>query len=182
MQLAILPTPDEMYRAVERRDASFEGIFFTAVRTTGIFCRPGCPARTPARENVEFYATAREAIFAGYRPCRRCRPLEPAGAVPEWLRPLLEEIEADPQARIRDAELRSQERHHDRLSAGRLETIQTTSLHTDVIRDLKRINSHLTSVAYPILEAAGELASSRLIEGEGRHVPGMPPAASPRAG
>ena len=69
-----------------------------------------------------------------------------------------------------------------RLSEGRLETIQTTSLHTDVIRDLKRVNSHLTSVAYPILEAAGELASSRLIEGEGRHAGGMPAAPSPRAG
>ncbi|HEY8143188.1 MAG TPA: methylated-DNA--[protein]-cysteine S-methyltransferase, partial [Kofleriaceae bacterium] len=56
---------------------------------------------------VEFYASAREAIFAGYRPCLRCRPLEPSGAVPEWLRPLLEEIEAAPNARIRDTELRS---------------------------------------------------------------------------
>lgn len=85
-------------------------------------------------------------------------------------------------ATIRDAELRSQEQHHMRLSEGRLETIQTTSLHTDVIRDLKRINSHLTSVAYPILEAAGELASSRLIEGEGRSAGGLPAAPSPRAG
>ena len=85
-------------------------------------------------------------------------------------------------ARMRDAELRSQERHHERLSEGRLETIQTTSLHTDVIRDLKRINSHLTSVAYPILEAAGELASSRLIESERRQASGRPSATSPRPG
>jgi AraC family transcriptional regulator of adaptative response/methylated-DNA-[protein]-cysteine methyltransferase len=109
MQLALqpaLPSAEEMYAAVERRDASFEGVFFTAVRTTGVFCRPNCPARTPARENVEFFASARDAIFAGYRPCLRCRPLEPAGAAPEWLRPLLAEIEADPNGRIRDAELR----------------------------------------------------------------------------
>ena len=109
MQLAILPalpSPDEMYAAVERRDPSFEGIFFTAVRTTGVFCRPSCPARTPARENVEFFSSARDAVFAGYRPCLRCRPLEPAGTVPEWLRPLLEEIEPAPNVRIRDAELR----------------------------------------------------------------------------
>ena len=71
-------------------------------------------------------------------------------------------------AEVRDAELRSQDQHHTRLSEGRLDTIRTTSLHADVIRDLKRINSHLTSVAYPILEAAGELAASRLIESEGR--------------
>ncbi len=95
-----------MYAAVERRDAAFEGIFFTAVRTTGVFCRPTCAAKTPARENVEFFASARDAVFAGYRPCLRCRPLEPAGSAPEWLRPLLEEIEAAPNARIRDAELR----------------------------------------------------------------------------
>jgi phosphate:Na+ symporter len=83
---------------------------------------------------------------------------------------------------MRHAELRSHERHHERLSEGRLESIQTTSLHTDVIRDLKRINSHLTSVAYPILEAAGELASSRLIEGQGRAPADLPGTASPRAG
>jgi AraC family transcriptional regulator of adaptative response/methylated-DNA-[protein]-cysteine methyltransferase len=109
MQLAILPalpSVEEMYAAVERRDASFEGIFFTAVRTTGVFCRPNCPARTPAREYVEFFPSARDAIFAGYRPCLRCRPLEPAGAAPDWLRPLLDEIEAEPTGRIRDAELR----------------------------------------------------------------------------
>lgn len=106
MQLEILPSTDEMYAAVARRDASFEGIFFTAVRTTGVFCRPGCPAKIPARENVEFFSSARDAVFAGYRPCLRCRPLEPAGALPEWLRPLLEEIEAAPNGRIRDAELR----------------------------------------------------------------------------
>jgi AraC family transcriptional regulator of adaptative response/methylated-DNA-[protein]-cysteine methyltransferase len=106
MQLAILPDPDEMYAAVERRDAAFEGIFFTAVRTTGVFCRPTCPAKAPARENVEFFASARDAVFAGYRACLRCRPLEPAGQAPEWLRPLLEEVEAEPNARLRDAELR----------------------------------------------------------------------------
>jgi phosphate:Na+ symporter len=82
---------------------------------------------------------------------------------------------------MRRAELRSRDRHHERLSEGRLETMQTTSLHTDVIRDLKRINSHLTSLAYPILEAAGELASSRLIDDKGRRAAKLPSPASPRA-
>jgi AraC family transcriptional regulator, regulatory protein of adaptative response / DNA-3-methyladenine glycosylase II len=66
--------PERCYRAVAERDASFDGRFVTAVRTTGIYCRPGCPARTPLRRNVSFYATADEAREAGFRACKRCRP------------------------------------------------------------------------------------------------------------
>ena len=95
-----------MYRAIQRRDAGFDGIFFTAVTSTGIFCRPTCPARTPSLENVEFYPAARDALFAGFRPCLRCRPLEPAGQTPDWLRPLIEEIESVPERRWTDDDLR----------------------------------------------------------------------------
>jgi AraC family transcriptional regulator of adaptative response / DNA-3-methyladenine glycosylase II len=62
------------YRAVTERDSSRDGQFVTAVRTTGVYCRPSCPARTPLARNVTFYATADEARAAGYRACRRCRP------------------------------------------------------------------------------------------------------------
>ncbi len=65
---------DACYRAVETRDARFDGRFFTAVKTTGIFCRPICSARTPLRKNVEFFKSAAGAFSAGYRPCLRCRP------------------------------------------------------------------------------------------------------------
>jgi len=65
---------DACYRAVETRDARFDGRFFTAVKTTGIYCRPVCPARTPKRENVVFYPAAAAAQEAGFRPCLRCRP------------------------------------------------------------------------------------------------------------
>jgi AraC family transcriptional regulator, regulatory protein of adaptative response / DNA-3-methyladenine glycosylase II len=65
---------DACYRAVKLRDARFDGRFFTAVRTTGIYCRPICPARTPRSENVTFYPTAAAAQEAGFRPCLRCRP------------------------------------------------------------------------------------------------------------
>ena len=65
---------DVCYRAIKARDARFDGLFFTAVRTTGIFCRPVCPARTPLRQNVEFFPNAAAAQAAGYRPCLRCRP------------------------------------------------------------------------------------------------------------
>jgi AraC family transcriptional regulator of adaptative response / DNA-3-methyladenine glycosylase II len=65
---------DACYRAMSVRDARFDGRLFTAVKTTGIYCRPICPARTPRSENVVFYPTAAAAQEAGYRPCLRCRP------------------------------------------------------------------------------------------------------------
>lgn len=74
---------DERYRAVESRDARFDGQFITAVRSTGIYCRPSCPARTPKRSNVSFFATSAAAHEAGYRACKRCLP-EAAPGSPEW--------------------------------------------------------------------------------------------------
>jgi AraC family transcriptional regulator of adaptative response / DNA-3-methyladenine glycosylase II len=66
--------PDACYRAIQTRDARFDGRLFVAVRTTGVYCRPVCPARTPKRENVSFHANAASAEAAGYRACLRCRP------------------------------------------------------------------------------------------------------------
>jgi AraC family transcriptional regulator of adaptative response / DNA-3-methyladenine glycosylase II len=74
---------DACYRAVLARDARFDGWFFSGVRTTGIFCRPSCPARTPHRRNIEFHATAAAAVRAGFRACLRCRPDTTPGS-PEW--------------------------------------------------------------------------------------------------
>ncbi len=74
---------DVCYRAAQARDARFDGLFFIAVRSTRIFCRPVCPARTPLRRNVEFYANAPAAQAAGYRPCLRCRP-EVSPDLPVW--------------------------------------------------------------------------------------------------
>ena len=71
------------YRAVKGRDRRFDGMFYTAVRTTGIYCRPSCPAITPRRRNVSFYRTAAGAQGAGYRACRRCLPDATPGS-PEW--------------------------------------------------------------------------------------------------
>src|SRR5262245_9199603 len=65
---------DALYRALKTRDARFDGRIFVGVRTTGIYCRPICPARTPKLENVDFYASAAAAQEAGFRPCLRCRP------------------------------------------------------------------------------------------------------------
>src|ERR1700735_3953732 len=65
---------DACYRAIAVRDARFDGRLFIGVKTTGIYCRPICPARTPKFENVSFFACAAAAQEAGFRPCLRCRP------------------------------------------------------------------------------------------------------------
>lgn len=65
---------DPRWTAVVARDASADGTFFFSVKTTGVYCRPGCAARLPRPENVEFYATGEEAAAAGFRPCKRCKP------------------------------------------------------------------------------------------------------------
>ncbi len=74
---------DVCYRAVKGRDRRFDGMFYTAVRTTGIYCRPSCPAITPRRHNVSFFHTAAAAQSAGFRACRRCLPDATPGS-PEW--------------------------------------------------------------------------------------------------
>jgi AraC family transcriptional regulator of adaptative response/methylated-DNA-[protein]-cysteine methyltransferase len=112
-----LPPPREMIRAYQKSDFSYDGIFFLGVRTTGIFCLPSCRARKPRPENVMFFASVREALFAGFRPCKRCRPLVAAGTPPAWAERLLAEIDAEPTKRLRDADLRA--RHIDPARARR---------------------------------------------------------------
>ncbi len=104
--MMLLPTTDEMYRALVDRDGAFEGLFFACVRTTGIFCRPTCTARKPKPENVEYAASVQEALHRGYRPCRVCDPLGQAAGGPPWLAALLDEIARTPSARFRDDDLR----------------------------------------------------------------------------
>ena len=65
---------EQCWAAVVAHDASQDGRFFYSVRTTGVYCRPGCASRQPRRENVAFYETADAAEAAGFRPCKRCRP------------------------------------------------------------------------------------------------------------
>lgn len=75
--------PQACYRAVQSRDRRFDGVFWTAVRTTGIYCRPSCPARTPAPGNVGFHPSAAAAQAGGYRACKRCLPDATPGS-PDW--------------------------------------------------------------------------------------------------
>ena len=103
----MLPDADLLYAALAARDPAFEGRAFACIRTTGIFCRPSCTARKPRPENVEFFATPREALFSGYRACKRCRPLDADGRPPAWVARLLERLEQSPGERIRAADLRA---------------------------------------------------------------------------
>src|SRR5438034_11721166 len=103
--LDLLPPPETMSRVLVNRDASFEGIFFVGVRTTGIFCRPTCSAKKPAPENVDFFASSSEALESGYRPCLRCHPMEPGKRTPGLIERLRSEVERAPGGRLTDKEL-----------------------------------------------------------------------------
>ena len=102
---AALPTDGEMIRAFAARDSTYDAVFYVAVKTTGIFCRPSCPSR-PDRRNIEFFPSARECLEAGYRPCKRCAPLEANGVPPAWIARLLAQVESSPEARLKSADLR----------------------------------------------------------------------------
>ncbi|HLP15615.1 MAG TPA: methylated-DNA--[protein]-cysteine S-methyltransferase, partial [Bacteroidota bacterium] len=99
-------THDVMYRALVEKDSSYEGIFFAAIKTTGIFCRPTCSARKPKKENVEFFPTPTEAILHGYRPCKMCSPLDKPGETPRAIQTILDELNDTPALHFRDDTLR----------------------------------------------------------------------------
>jgi AraC family transcriptional regulator, regulatory protein of adaptative response / methylated-DNA-[protein]-cysteine methyltransferase len=92
-------------KAFYERDVSYSGLFFAAIKTTGIFCRVGCPARAPKPENIHFYDTVQEALTAGFRPCKVCKPLEGVGEVPVEIRVLLDEVHHNPEIRISNEDL-----------------------------------------------------------------------------
>jgi AraC family transcriptional regulator of adaptative response/methylated-DNA-[protein]-cysteine methyltransferase len=100
-----LPTPRTMYRALVRRDAAYEGVFFTGVKTTGIFCRPTCRAKKPKPGNVEFFSTITEALHGGYRPCRLCRPMDTTRPVPALVERLRRAVEETADGRVTDKNL-----------------------------------------------------------------------------
>ncbi len=95
-----------MHKAFSERDSAFEGVFFAAVKTTGIFCRPTCSARKPNPENVEFFASAGDALYAGYRPCKLCKPIESGSGLSEVVKKLGEAVEKSPGHKITADNLR----------------------------------------------------------------------------
>ena len=101
-----LPPDDDLYNALLARDRNYEGIVFVGVKSTGIFCRTTCPARKPKRENVEFFPTAKAALLASYRPCKRCRPLGIPGESTTLMRQLTDALESEPDRRWCTEDLR----------------------------------------------------------------------------
>ncbi len=95
----------EKYDAIGTKDRRYEGMFVTAVKTTGIFCRPSCRARKPKAENVFFYDTAQEAIQNGFRPCKICRPMEKIDETPGYVKNIIKELHENPYLRIKDYDL-----------------------------------------------------------------------------
>ena len=83
----ILPVPvsDEQWQAIANNDSSYDGHFFYAVKTTGIFCRPSCKSRVPKRENIGFFENADQALAAHFRPCKRCKPTRQRLPDEEWI-------------------------------------------------------------------------------------------------
>ncbi|RUS43299.1 bifunctional transcriptional activator/DNA repair enzyme AdaA [Cohnella sp. AR92] len=79
------PVTDEQWLAIINNEASYDGQFYYAVKTTGIFCRPSCKSRPPNRENIGFYPTADQALAAKYRPCKRCKPTGQRLPNEEWI-------------------------------------------------------------------------------------------------
>jgi AraC family transcriptional regulator, regulatory protein of adaptative response / methylated-DNA-[protein]-cysteine methyltransferase len=104
--MSTMPQIKEMQRAYLAKDASYDGIFFLAVRTTGIFCRPSCPARRPLPGNVDYFSSVYAALDAGYRPCKRCRPLDTNGKPPEWVNTAMELVKGK-EEKIKDTDLRA---------------------------------------------------------------------------
>lgn len=96
---------DQMYRASYEKNSDFEGVFWMAVKTTGIFCRPTCTARKPKPENVEFFDNTKDAILKGYRPCKVCKPLVNPDETPLDIRKLLIELSENPGLKLKDVDL-----------------------------------------------------------------------------
>ena len=99
-------TTEIMYKAIMEKDTSFEGVFFTAVKTTGIFCRPSCTARKPKFENVEFLKTSKECILKGYRACKVCTPLKTINQTPIEFQKIIDELSENPTLKFKDYDLK----------------------------------------------------------------------------
>ena len=94
-----------MYQATLNKNSEFLGVYWMAVKTTGIFCLPTCTARKPKRENVEFFESSKEALQNGYRPCKICKPLENSDSTPIEIQILLKEISENSELKLKDADL-----------------------------------------------------------------------------
>jgi AraC family transcriptional regulator of adaptative response/methylated-DNA-[protein]-cysteine methyltransferase len=95
----------EYYQALLDKNNEYEGIFYVGVKTTGVFCRPTCPARKPKFEHCEFFKTAEQALIASFRPCKRCRPLSHPNQVSQLVQQLVDAVEKNPERRWKDKDV-----------------------------------------------------------------------------
>jgi AraC family transcriptional regulator of adaptative response/methylated-DNA-[protein]-cysteine methyltransferase len=102
-----LPPIDEMRRAFAAKDPAYDGTFVVAVKTTGIFCRPVCRAKTPRAENVEFFPSPADALKHGYRACKLCKPLDAVRTTPPLVVQLMELVDRAPDGRVTSEDLKS---------------------------------------------------------------------------
>ncbi|MNN09372.1 Bifunctional transcriptional activator/DNA repair enzyme AdaA [compost metagenome] len=96
---------NEMWEAIVNNDSSYDGIFYYAVKTTGIFCRPSCKSRPPKRENITIFKSADEAISAHFRPCKRCKPTGEKLPDEEWISAITQYIDRNYMENLRLAHL-----------------------------------------------------------------------------
>ena len=104
-----LPPRETLLQTVEKHDSEFNGVFFATRGNTGEFCNPGCKARKSEPKRMQFFETTREALAAGYRPCKKCKPLKTGLSDPEWIEALMAKVESDPAKRWHDYELEAME-------------------------------------------------------------------------
>lgn len=97
----------EYYQALLHKKTEYEGVFFVGVKTTGVFCRPTCPAKKPKFEHCEFFETAQQALLASFRPCKRCRPLSHPNHVSKLIQTLVKAVEENPEKRWKDRDFRA---------------------------------------------------------------------------
>lgn len=99
---------NQKYAIIGNQSAQYEGVFITAVKTTGIFCRPSCRARKPNIENVEFYENVQLALQSGFRPCKMCKPMESKDVTPDYIKTIIKDLHKNPYLRIKDQDLKDQ--------------------------------------------------------------------------
>jgi AraC family transcriptional regulator, regulatory protein of adaptative response / methylated-DNA-[protein]-cysteine methyltransferase len=173
------------YEAVQRRDPAPDGIWFVAVKTTGIYCRPVCKVRTPLARNITFYPSAAAAERAGYRPCLRCRP-ETAPFCPAWkgTRTTVERALALIEAGALDRDtvealatrLGIGSRHLSRLFAAHLDAPPLQVAQSLRIRRAKRLLND-TDLPVAAIAARAGFSSSRRMNAAFARLYGRPPSA-----
>ena len=94
------------YKAFLKNDKKYQGIFYIGIKTTGIFCHSICPSRKPKYENCEFFIKSKDALLAGYRPCKRCKPLSNPNIISPEIQLLIDEVENNPEKKWKDADFR----------------------------------------------------------------------------